>query len=156
MQITNFLYSRLSCELLPFFIKLFSDSDDNNFIKHISSRLANKFNCDNLPKDYHIGIKRLDTIIINILIPILTLYTDKMDNQILKDRLRILYREYPALTPNNIETFMSEKYLNSSQQKLIRKKAIYQQGLLKIYYDYCQHHNCNLCRVQKKDLILNM
>jgi len=35
--------------------------------------------------------------------------------------------------------------MTKDQVKLTQKKAIYQQGLLKIYYEFCQDHACEGC-----------
>jgi hypothetical protein len=40
------------------------------------------------------------------------------------------------------------RFMQQSQKKIIRKKAIHQQGLLNIYYDFCKDHNCQICQVK--------
>ncbi len=79
-----------------------------------------------------------------------------MGYQRLKEKGWEVYQNYPGLPANYIEQLIGKKYLNLPQQKLIRKKAAYQQGLLKIYNDFCRYHNCEFCETNKKNLIFSM
>ncbi len=156
LQITGLIYRSLQESLLNEFIKVFATTIKPAMIKQIRINMQKLFANDSLPKFYRIGQNRLDIILINVLIPILILFGDKMGYHRLKEKGWEVYQNYPGLPANYIEQLIGKKYLNLPQQKLVRKKAVYQQGLLKIYNDFCRYHNCEFCETNKKNLILSM
>lgn len=151
IQLVNFV--TMEDDLLGFFVNLYSTAEND---KQISKKILSAFNDAQPDKMFHLGKDRLETFNINIVIPVLLLYADKVNNQLLKRRVWDCYKNHSGLGSNYVETFMKKKYLNETQQKFVRQKAVYQQGLLKLYFDYCRCHNCSLCQTHKKDLILSM
>jgi len=89
-----------------------------------------------------IGMGVRDNIYLNILLPVLDLYYQKMAMD--TRPIELLYRDFPGLQANHITRFMSG-YMNENQGKLVNTKAIYQQGLLDIYHRYCNWHLCSEC-----------
>lgn len=156
LQVARVIYESLEDSLLNNIVNVFATQENSDFIKQSRNRLVRLFDSDSLPKYYRIGKNRLDIIMINILVPILILFGEKMGYHRLRETSWELYHQYPGLPSNYIEQLIGKKYLNLPQQKMVRKRAILQQGILKIYNDFCRYHNCNFCETYKKDLILNM
>lgn len=156
LQVADQIYNSLDDSLLNDFINIFATTIESRMLKQIRENLQKMFSNETLPKFYRIGENRLDIILINVLIPILILFGEKMGYQQLKDKGWEIYRNFKGLPSNYIEQLIGKKYLNLPQQDLIRKKAVYQQGLLKLYNDFCRYHNCEFCETNKKNLILSM
>jgi len=156
LQVAGVIYKSLSDSLINCFVNIFATTSNADVIKEIRNNMHKLFDNDTLPKYYRIGQNRLDIILINVLIPILILFGEKMGYQKLKSKGWEIYQSYSGLPSNYIEQLVGKKYLNIPQQKLIGKKAVYQQGILKIYNDFCRYHNCEFCETYKKNLILSM
>ena len=88
-----------------------------------------------------------DNIYLNIYLPIICLWQEKMGQA--TDGYYQAFRELPPLQDNHITRFM-ERYLNPSQLKLAKSKAIYQQGLMDIYHRFCDWHSCAECLQRHK------
>lgn len=156
LQIAGLIYKSLEDSLLNEIINIFAVPVSEGMIKKIRLNLQEAFHSDTLPKFYRLGENRLDIILINVLIPVLILFGEKMGYQQLNDTGWEIYKKFKGLPSNYIEHLIGKKYLNLPQQALIRQKAIYQQGILKVYNDYCRYHNCDFCLTYKKNLILSM
>nr|MDK2850577.1 hypothetical protein [Candidatus Cloacimonadota bacterium] len=89
-----------------------------------------------------LGQSVVDNIYLNIFLPVLKVWQQKMGQD-----TRYIDEAYGKLKPlqeNHITRFM-HRYLNPSQIKLVKSKAIYQQGLMDIYHRYCDWHSCTEC-----------
>ena len=149
VQIIDFLWEASDSSIFNKFLTLFSFSDNQIDMKEFYFRLNKLFapTDDNLPEHYRIGKTRLDTIGINIIIPLVLLYAGKMNYKNLTEVTKNIYKNYRALPKNHIESHM-HRFMQQSQIKVVRKKAIYQQGLLNLYYDFCKDHNCQICKAK--------
>ena len=162
LQIIDLIYENLENPLFNNVLKVFSFTDKkikmNKFKGRIYSLLQVKGDESSysfLPEKYQIGKSRVDIIIINILIPLAILYARKMSYSELDNVAKKVYQEFHGLPGNFITQFM-ERFMDDTQRKIVSKKAIYQQGILKLYFDFCQHHNCEMCVQFKKELISSM
>ena len=91
-----------------------------------------------------LGKGRADEIIINSILPFyLALAWMKGDNK-LAERVANLYSVYPALPENELTRFMQKLLLPGGWQ---RTNSCMQQGMLHIFYQYCQTRNCSQCPV---------
>ena len=79
----------------------------------------------------------------------------KMSYPELESAARYYYENIKGLQGNYIIDRISD-FMIEEQRKLIRKKAIFQQGILKLYFDSCIHHNCNSCEIFKRKLLEEM
>jgi len=89
----------------------------------------------------------VENIYLNIFLPVMKIWKEKMG-----DDTRSIFAAYSELKPlqeNHITRFM-HRYLNPSQLKLAKSKAIYQQGLMDIYHRYCDWHSCKECLSKHK------
>jgi len=98
-----------------------------------------------LPEEkYHLGKTRMDTMLVNIVLPLVVVYSREKGYLDLEKAVWKIYREIHGL-PNNYITEHLHKMMTKEQVKLAKRKAIFQQGLLKIYYEFCQDHACEGC-----------
>jgi len=86
----------------------------------------------------------MDTMLVNIVLPLIAVYSREKEYLDLENAVWKIYEEIHGL-PNNYITEHLHKMMTKDQVKLTQKKAIYQQGLLKIYYEFCQDHACEGC-----------
>ena len=157
IQISGLIYNNLDLSLFNSMLKLFSAKRGQHDLKELYQRLYSFFQIDSeyLPENYKIGKTRIDTIFINIVLPLTILYARKMSYPELESAALYYSENFKGLQGNYIIDRMSD-FMNEEQRKLIRKKAIFQQGILKLYFDSCIHHNCNSCEILKRKLLGEM
>ncbi|MCF7858042.1 MAG: DUF2851 family protein [Candidatus Cloacimonetes bacterium] len=146
LQITDLLYKSLKTSLFHNSLKLFSFPSDVFKLSDFKRKLYKFFQTEShlLQKNYKLGKTRIDTILINILLPITIIYAREKRYEKLENAILEVYRDFPALPANNLTNYMG-KFMDDKQKKLINKKAVFQQGLLNIYFSNCQHHYCDAC-----------
>jgi hypothetical protein len=145
-QIAPFLYASLDTSLTSEIQKLFSFVDDDFSVKKLTNRIYDKLCVASSLTKYRLGKDRVDTIIINIFIPILIVYAQMVGDEQLDIYCKRIYTEFGALEKNHIDHLM-QKYMTADQYDISQQKAIYQQGLLHIYHKYCQNHLCEICKL---------
>ncbi len=157
LQLSGIIYKGLITDLSSLLFSVFNFSYSSFEIKKFQRHLYDFFKkrSSHIPNKYHIGKSRIDTILINIIIPLSILYSKKMQYDKLADVSKMIYESYSALPQNFILDFMSN-YMDSNQRRAINKKSITQQGVLSLYYSFCNKHLCELCYENKKELIKNL
>lgn len=90
-------------------------------------------------------------MLINIIIPLVYIYAQKMDYPDLQVYAYDLFMDFPSLADNSINSTM-RKYLTEDIEDKISKKAIMQQGLIQIYHNYCENHLCEFCTNKLDDI----
>ena len=150
LQFTDLLYDSLETSFFHNILKLFSFPSENFKLNDFKKKLYGYFQTENihLPDRYKLGKTRIDTILINIILPLVVIYAREKKYKQLEDIAINIYQSFPGLPANYLTQYM-EKFLNEDQKKVIKKRSIYQQGLLKIYYENCQHHYCEACETFK-------
>ena len=135
-------------------LQLFSFTESNFNIKDLKKKMNRLFRDKNmlLHEKFKIGKSRIDTIFINIILPITYLYAQKMSYQKLKNIVFKIYNEYPSLPKNNKISKMYQ-FIDDGQKKMSRESANLQQGLLEIFSEFCQYHQCDLCMRKKSDIL---
>lgn len=146
LQSSNIIYNSLETSFFHEVLKLFSVPTKKFKISDFKKRLYNFFQTDkvDLPQNYKLGKTRIDTILINIILPLAVVYAREKQYNKLEQVIFEIYQNYPGLPSNYLTKYM-EKFLNTDQKKIIRKHAVNQQGILNIYYENCQHHYCEAC-----------
>jgi len=94
-----------------------------------------------------VGKERARDIIINIILPVLTTYTNEIGDAQLKIRILQLYQEYPKVSSNSIIKKMSMRLFG--EKKHVKKfilTAARQQGLIHLYKLYCRRGECERCQ----------
>jgi len=154
LQITELIWKASESSLFNQLISLFSFGKEQLSIKTFYARLYTLFRQENelLPDKYVLGKTRIDTIMINIIVPLSMLYARKMSYDNLQTAINRIYRDYHKLPVNHIEKHMY-KFMQVSQQKSASSKAIEQQGILNLYFEYCKDYNCRLCAEHRKKQI---
>ncbi|MEA2095419.1 MAG: DUF2851 family protein, partial [Candidatus Cloacimonadota bacterium] len=152
LQVANLLYDSLETSFFHKILKLFSFPSENFKLNDFKKKLYSYFQIENrfLPDRYKLGKTRIDTILINIILPLTVIYAREKRYKQLEDVANEIYQSFPGLPVNYLTQYM-EKFLSEEQKKVIGKRAIYQQGLLKIYYENCQHHYCEACEILIND-----
>lgn len=146
LQVSSLIFSSLDASIFNESLKLFSIPTKKFKISEFKKKLYNYFNSENkyLPAKYKLGKTRIDTILINIILPLTVVYAREKNYKELEKVAFDIYLNYPGLPANYITNYM-EKLVDEKQKKLFRKRAVYQQGILNIYYKNCQHHYCDAC-----------
>ncbi|MCL2064132.1 MAG: DUF2851 family protein [Candidatus Cloacimonetes bacterium] len=158
-QISPFIFDSFSTSMTTEIVKLFSFTEIDFSIKKFMNRLYEKFSGDLNPTSdfyhqkkesnqftkYKLGKDRINTIVINIFIPILIIYANIMNDSSLLNLCYRIYKDFRGLEENNISQIM-RKYMSEEQFIISQKKAIYQQGILNIYHKYCINNLCNMCK----------
>ncbi len=154
LQVSDLIYKSLDDSLFNQLLNLFSFSRENFTISKFKKKLYKFFEIDwmELPENIHLGKTRIDTICINIILPLIILYARKMTYPDLESSAFQIFKDYNKLPENHITRHMN-KFMQESQRKIISKKAIFQQGILKIYYDFCRNHNCIICKSRRNNLL---
>jgi len=94
-----------------------------------------------------LGITVINNIYINIYLPILYLYYQKLARTEMTESVLQSYLTFKALPENYITRFMCN-HINPGQVSTVNKKTLYQQGLIDIYYRFCRYHLCSECTKQ--------
>lgn len=146
LQISNVIYESLNSSLFKEIIKRFSFTLEQFKLSELKKNIYVHFQStpDFLPEKYKLGKARIDTIMINIILPLMMVYAQEKKFAELNKKIKYVYQEYTKLPSNFVTTFMAD-FLSPEFKKILQKKAIYQQGILKLYYDKCKYHNCDDC-----------
>jgi hypothetical protein len=98
-----------------------------------------------------IGKNRADDIIINVILPVVLAYSQKLRDQKLQDIIMKLYTGYPTLQDNKITRYFSDRVLGEKYHSIINS-ALRQQGLIRIHKWFCEVQNCDNCPFMEQGL----
>jgi len=137
-------------------IKLFDTEMDNkkliqklrnNFIVKAEGYWGEHFVFDQPAKTkllYLVGISRADEIIINVVLPFLSLYFEIFNKKELLNSVLNFYLNYRQDGSNKlVENVMSSLKIKSD-------KSVIYQGTLHLYWNYCSKEKCNSCEIGRK------
>ena len=100
---------------------------------------------------YFVGLSRADEIIVNIILPILTVYFDIFKNKDASTEVKSLYLNFNQKTSNNVVNQVVESlYLNDSENQ-----SVYNQGMIELYRNYCVKERCLECNIGKEIFEVN-
>ena len=152
IQIIDIIWEAASSSLFNQVVRIFSFSESKIEMKEFYRRLYDFFRSKNelLPERYLMGKTRIDTILFNIILPLIILFAEENGYEKLKKSSYNIYTSYHALPHNYIINHM-QKFMQPSQKKVFKNKAALQQGVLNIYFEYCKDHNCKLCHEHRKN-----
>lgn len=121
----------------------------NDIITKAEGYWASHFNFNKPVKtklNYFIGIGRADEIIINILLPVLSVYFELQGNKKLTQKVLELYLNYYQKEGNhlvdqvnNVLGFKNEKF-----------RSVYYQGMIDLFRSYCIKKKCLECEIGKQ------
>jgi len=95
---------------------------------------------------YFIGLSRADEIIVNILLPFLSIYFEIFGKETQKQKLIKLYSNFYQTSDNHLVSEVS----STLQIDDAWKRSILYQGILNLYRDYCSRNKCLECRIGDK------
>ena len=98
------------------------------------------------PIDYFIGESRADEIIVNIILPIISLYFEIFKQRELSVKIIKLYLNYYQRNENNLVNEVADTlHLNDAW----RRSVLYQ-GMIELYRAYCSQEKCLECPIGEK------
>ncbi len=141
IALVNILYAAMPIGLFQFLNSHIIDSTGKYDLKKVGAMFSEYNSSSKLP---NIGKSVVSNIIVNIILPILYLYCDKIGELDSKKEILSLYSQHPGLMDNRILKFM-KTHASPNTSNLIDSKVILQQGLIDLYYRFCQYHLCEAC-----------
>lgn len=98
-----------------------------------------------LPEQHSkLGKSVISNIYLNIYLPIMLLFAQKMANGQMQESLETSWDSFPALSDNYITRYM-KRHINPGNQDHLKGRSLYQQGLINLYHSYCRYHLCTHC-----------
>lgn len=145
-QIASLLQESFSDSLFNRIIRLFSFAEEGFSVRNFTKRCYGFFSgtSESCRSGYSLGSTRVDTIIINILLPLMLHYARVEHFDQLEESVLAIYQGMKRLPDNHVVHSM-EQYMDDAQKRLLHSRAMYQQGLLRLYDNYCRDHNCSGC-----------
>lgn len=95
---------------------------------------------------YFIGISRADDIIVNILLPITTIYFELFGKKELSKKVFNLYLNYRQKSENQLVNKISDSLELSNSYE----KSVIHQGMIELYRNYCSKDKCLKCKIGKQ------
>ncbi|AFH49552.1 Hypothetical protein IALB_1846 [Ignavibacterium album JCM 16511] len=95
---------------------------------------------------YFIGLGRADETIVNIILPILTVYFEIFNKRKIAERILALYIYFSQKESNHLVDEVSE-VLDITDKKL---RSVYYQGMIELFRNYCIKQQCLECEIGKK------
>ncbi|MGE5432028.1 MAG: DUF2851 family protein [Syntrophomonadaceae bacterium] len=94
---------------------------------------------------YFIGGSRIDDIIINIVLPFVSIYAEIYGNRELSRTVLQIFSQYVQPDNNNIvKTVASSLYVEDSW-----KRSVLSQGMIELFRNYCSRDKCRECEIGK-------
>lgn len=155
----SYILSGCKTYFMTMFLSVLADADDSTSTKVIFQRLrailmprisgywtkyytfGGKRYKDN---QFVIGRHRANDIIINVILPMALIYSQRLHDQKLQNLITKLYNGYPILQDNKITRYFADRVLREKYH-LIINSASRQQGLIHIYKWFCEVQNCDNC-----------
>jgi hypothetical protein len=121
----------------------------NIFIVKGGGYWKNHFTFDKIAKEelkYFIGLSRADEIIVNVILPVLSLYFEIFSEPDAARSIRNLYINYTQKSSNQLVNQVCST-LNLTE---MRKKSVYYQGMIELFRIYCVKEKCLECKIGEK------
>lgn len=150
--ISNLLQKGFLSSMIPIFENEENESS-KSLIRNIRNTLLDDANQINGIND--IGQIQIQTITSNIFLPVMSLFAEKTHNKQMLSRIIKIYYAFPPLISNHVTAFM-KGYVDAEEWKLINRKYINQQGLMNIYYRFCNFRLCELCTKDRDAKLLEI
>jgi len=109
----------------------------------------NHFTFDKILKEetkYFLGLSRADEIIVNVVLPVLSLYFEIFSEPDAARSIRNLYINYTQKSSNQLVNQVGST-LNITEMKM---KSVYYQGMIELFRSYCIKEKCLECKIGEK------
>jgi len=93
------------------------------------------------------GKQRISDIIINVILPFVSVYSQTFDRQAIKENAVELFNEFRIRPDNNITRVITAQLLKTKNIKL--NTPAMEQGVIQLYNFYCTRENCGKCDIGK-------
>ncbi len=99
-----------------------------------------------VPINYFIGASRADEILVNIMLPIISIYFEIFGRKDLSQKVVKLYLNFYQKSENNLVNEVSSTLsLNDAW-----KRSVLYQGMIELFRNYCSREKCMECNIGKK------
>jgi hypothetical protein len=99
-----------------------------------------------VPINYFIGASRADEILVNIILPIISIYFEIFDRKELSQRAIKVYLNFYQKSENNLVNEVSSTlFLNDAW-----KRSVLYQGMIELFRNFCSREKCLECDIGKK------
>jgi len=95
---------------------------------------------------YFVGFSRADEIIINIILPIISIYFEIFNKHDLTKKVLKLYLNYYQIGDNSVVT----EVVNTLALDDAGKRTVFHQGMIELFKEFCTKEKCLECNIGKK------
>lgn len=95
---------------------------------------------------YFVGLSRVDEIIINIILPIMSIYFELFNKHDLARKVLKLYLNYYQIADNSIVKEVSQTLSLDDAGK----RTVYSQGMIELFKNFCTKEKCLECKIGEK------
>lgn len=114
------------------------------------------FGVDNPRKEGLIGNARAGDIIVNKILPLIYIWAIEAESQKLQDAILRLYSVSPKSPGNKIISEINEQIFTETQRmQHLKPTAKIEQGVIRLYKNYCADWLCDLCPILEHDAVLS-
>ncbi|HSD63111.1 MAG TPA: DUF2851 family protein [Ignavibacteriaceae bacterium] len=100
----------------------------------------------NVKINYFVGVSRADEIIVNVLLPVFSVYFDLFNRKEISRKVLKIYLNYYQQSENSLVNEVAET-LNLGDAW---KRSVFYQGMIDLFRNYCSKNNCLECSIGKK------
>lgn len=113
------------------------------------------FGTDNPRKEALIGNVRATDIITNKVLPVAYIWAVEAESQTLQEAILRLYSTAPKSSGNEIIKEINKQIFTETQQmRHLKPTAKIEQGIIRLYKNYCVDRLCDLCPILEHDAVL--
>jgi hypothetical protein len=103
-----------------------------------------------------IGEARALDIMVNKILPVAYIWAVESESRKLQDAILRLYSDYTKLQENSIIREVGKQVFTEAQpMRLIKPTAKIQQGMIRLYKNYCADQLCDLCPIIENNAVLS-
>ena len=103
-----------------------------------------------------IGSDRALDILVNKILPVAYIWAVEAESKKLQDAILTLYSDLTKMQDNSIIRQVGKQVFNESQpMRLIKPTAKIQQGIIRLYKNYCIDQLCDLCPIIEHNCVLS-
>jgi len=152
------LYKLVSENMFNSLLKIFEQSiDQNKTINRLRSELifkgegywASHYNFNKAAKsklNYFIGVGRADEIVVNIILPVFSIYFELKNQKDVSKKVLDVFLNYYQKEGNHLVDQMID-ILGFKNEKY---RSVYYQGMIELFRNYCIKNRCLECEIGKK------
>ena len=113
------------------------------------------FGINNPRKEALIGKARAADIIVNKILPVIYIWAVEAESQKLQEAILRLYSASPKSTGNEIISEINNQIFTETQRmQHLKPTAKIEQGIIRLYKNYCADRLCDLCPILEHDAVL--